>query len=88
MIRALSSLLVIAASFAAADVFGEEYDKSAKPADFKTNLTTGGPYTYSQSAHHFYGVAYDGSMIDTYGACAGNTGILLLISSYFRFNLL
>jgi hypothetical protein len=38
------------------------------------NLTTGGPYTYSQSAHHFYGNAYDGSYIDTYGCCAGQSG--------------
>jgi len=28
------------------------------------NSTTGGPYTYSQSGHHFYGVAFDGSYID------------------------
>ena len=37
----------------------------------KLNATTGGPYTYSQSAHHFYGVAFDGSYIDTYNSCAG-----------------
>jgi len=24
----------------------------------KLNVTTGGPYTYSQSGHHFYGVGY------------------------------
>lgn len=35
------------------------------------NTTTGGPYTYDQSAHHFTGVAYDGSYIDTTSACAG-----------------
>lgn len=35
------------------------------------NTTTGGPYTYDQSKHHFYGVAYDGSYIDTKAACAG-----------------
>jgi len=35
------------------------------------NTTTGGPYTYSQSNHHFYGTAYDGSYIDTYSACSG-----------------
>jgi hypothetical protein len=29
-------------------------------------LTTGGPYTYSQSAHHFYGVGYDETYINTY----------------------
>jgi len=33
------------------------------------NSTTGGPYTYSQSGHHFYGTGYDGSYIDTYGCC-------------------
>lgn len=35
------------------------------------NTTTGGPYTYSQSNHHFYGTAYDGSYIDTTSACSG-----------------
>ena len=35
------------------------------------NATVGGPYTYSQSGHHFYGAAYDGSNIDTYGCCSG-----------------
>jgi len=38
------------------------------------NSTTGGPYTYSQSGHHFYGTAYDGSNIDTTGACCGQSG--------------
>mmetsp|Transcript_128269 Transcript_128269/g.251262 ORF Transcript_128269/g.251262 Transcript_128269/m.251262 type:complete len:177 (+) Transcript_128269:88-618(+) len=38
------------------------------------NVTTGGPYTYSQSAHHFYGTAYDGSWIDTYDCCCGASG--------------
>lgn len=38
------------------------------------NLTTGGPYTYSQSGHHFYGTGYDGSYIDTRGACSGQSG--------------
>ena len=38
------------------------------------NATTGGPYTYSQSKHHFYGTAYDGSYIDTYGCCSGQSG--------------
>ena len=40
----------------------------------KLNSTTGGPYTYSQSKHHFYGTAYDGSYIDTYGCCCGQSG--------------
>lgn len=36
--------------------------------------TTGGPYTYSQSQHHFYGTAYDGTYIDTTGCCSGQSG--------------
>jgi hypothetical protein len=31
-------------------------------------------YTYSQSGHHFSGPAYDGSYIDTYGCCSGQSG--------------
>ena len=38
------------------------------------NSTTGGPYTYSQSKHHFSGAGFDGSKIDTYGACSGAAG--------------
>ena len=47
-----------------------------KETTLNTTLTTGsgGPYTYSQSGHHFYGAAYDGSYIDTYGCCSGQSG--------------
>jgi hypothetical protein len=38
------------------------------------NSSTGGPYTYSQSGHHFYGAAYDGTYIDTTGCCSGQSG--------------
>lgn len=38
------------------------------------NVTTGGPYTYDISAHHFWGTGYDGSNIDTTGACCGQSG--------------
>jgi len=38
------------------------------------NSTTGGPYTYSQSQHHFWGQAFDGTNIDTRGACCGQSG--------------
>lgn len=38
------------------------------------NTTTGGPYTYSQSAHRFSGAAYDGTWIDTAGCCSGQSG--------------
>lgn len=36
--------------------------------------STGGPYTYSQSAHRFSGTGYDGSTIDTTGCCSGQSG--------------
>jgi hypothetical protein len=36
--------------------------------------TTSYVYTYSQSGHHFYGPAYDGSYIDTTGCCSGQSG--------------
>jgi hypothetical protein len=48
------------------------------PTDMKDliNFTTstGGPYTYSQSHHHFSGTAYDGTWIDTTGCCSGQSG--------------
>ena len=51
------------------------------PTDMKDLLnythisaSTGGPYTYSQSKHHFYGTAYDGTYIDTTGCCSGQSG--------------
>jgi len=57
-----------------------KYDKPEEKEIIKSGLNTttttnaGGPYTYSQSGHHFYGVAYDGSYIDTYGCCCGQSG--------------
>ena len=36
--------------------------------------TTSYLYTYSQSGHHFYGPAYDGTYIDTTGCCSGQSG--------------
>ena len=53
------------------------YDKPVEPISNKKellNLTTGGPYTYSQSGHHFSGPAYDGTYIDTTGCCSGQSG--------------
>ena len=60
------------------------YDKPLEPPTDKKDLVnlnstmevsaSGGPYTYSQSAHHFYGSGYDGSWIDTYSACSGQSG--------------
>ena len=38
------------------------------------NSTTGGPYTYDISDHHFWGTAFDGSWIDTRSACCGSAG--------------
>jgi len=48
----------------------------APPTDLKDtlNLTTGGPYTYSQWGHRFSGTAYDGTWIDTTGCCSGQSG--------------
>jgi len=40
----------------------------------KLATSTGGPYTYSQSAHRFSGTAYDGTWIDTIGCCSGQSG--------------
>lgn len=37
-------------------------------------MTTGGPYTYDISSHHFYGTGFDGSYIDTTNACCGQSG--------------
>lgn len=68
---------VIACAFAD---FNFEYSKTPEPLGERDrtlvslNLTTGGPYTYSQSGHHFYGTGYDGSWIDTYGCCSGQSG--------------
>ena len=71
----LLSLFSFFTTISSDDMFGY-YDRPEPPTDKKDllNLTTGGPYTYSQSAHHFYGTAYDGSYIDTYGCCAGQSG--------------
>ena len=71
MIRALTCFLTFA--LASADLMFD-MESPRQPADFKSNMTTGGPYTYSQSAHHFWGMAYDGSNIDTTSACCGASG--------------
>lgn len=63
-------------SFVSSD-FMFNSNKPLKPATVMKdllNLTTGGPYTYSQSGHHFYGTTYDGTYIDTYGCCSGQSG--------------
>ena len=64
---------VLALGLVAAEV-GESFHPKLSDIQSKVNslnLTTGGPYTYSQSGHHFYGTAYDGSYIDTRDACSG-----------------
>lgn len=38
------------------------------------NSTTGGPYTYVVASAHFYGTAFDGSWIDTWNCCCGQSG--------------
>eukprot|EP01038_Epipyxis_sp_PR26KG_P013631 gene13631-18292_t len=77
----LNLIYALALSLIAIAVADNNYDISyVQPlsekdmALLKMNSTTGGPYTYSQSKHHFYGTAYDGSYIDTTGCCCGQSG--------------
>jgi len=80
--RFLVLLLValVALVFADKDFYNSEDTSVCAPKGQKElffdkyNVTTGGPYTYSQSAHHFSGTAYDGSMISTSGCCCGQSG--------------
>ena len=77
MFQKIFTLLTFLTSIYADNMF--ELDKPREPItnskDFlNLTTTTGGPYTYSQSGHHFYGTAYDGSYIDTYGCCSGQSG--------------
>ena len=80
--RIIIGFIALASSLVSAD-FMFSYDKPlTEKTDVKDflNLTsivgtsTGGPYTYSQSGHHFYGAGYDGSYIDTYSCCSGQSG--------------
>jgi hypothetical protein len=67
-------VVAILATSATADFM---YRTATDPYDTtRVNLTTttGGPYTYSQSAHRFSGTAYDGTYIDTTGCCSGQSG--------------
>lgn len=64
-------------NFVNCDFMFDSNKKPEPPIDSKDlilNTTTGGPYTYSQSGHHFYGTAYDGTYIDTKGCCSGQSG--------------
>ena len=74
-LKGILSLMSVFSVVLGDDMFGY-FDRPEAATDKKDllNLTTGGPYTYSQSGHHFYGTAYDGSYIDTYGCCAGQSG--------------
>ena len=65
----LASILLLIVALCV--VFAEQVPDINSKLKSTSNTTTGGPYTYSQKAHHFYGTAYDGSYIDTTGACAG-----------------
>lgn len=66
-------LLLLVAAFAD-NQWNYNETAPADPFDKSLQTTTGGPYTYSQSGHHFYGTAYDGSYIDTKGCCCGQSG--------------
>jgi hypothetical protein len=79
----LKNILLLFLSFLCLAIHADnnfEMDKVAEPLSerdmtlSRLNVTTGGPYTYSQSKHHFYGTAFDGSYIDTYGCCCGASG--------------
>eukprot|EP01036_Dinobryon_divergens_P022246 gene22246-30488_t len=71
-------IFVVLMFFCTADfMFDDKMEKPMGDKEIvlsKLNSTTGGPYTYSQSKHHFYGTAYDGSYIDTTGCCCGQSG--------------
>jgi len=68
----IAILIITLAKFANADFMFDESD--APNLNGTLSSGSGGPYTYSQSGHHFYGAAYDGSYIDTYGCCSGQSG--------------
>jgi hypothetical protein len=89
-------LLVVVAALVCA-TFAEHIpdEKEMLKYQVEGNTTTGGPYTYSQKSHHFYGTAYDGSKIDTTGACAGandscrnNPSCQCTVSTFVTFNFL
>mmetsp|Transcript_35085 Transcript_35085/g.26199 ORF Transcript_35085/g.26199 Transcript_35085/m.26199 type:complete len:168 (+) Transcript_35085:37-540(+) len=73
-------LMIVLAMFALAfadNNFDEKYSQPMSEKEMtlaKLNVTTGGPYTYAVSSHHFYGTAFDGSWIDTKGCCCGQSG--------------
>lgn len=75
-VKVLFNMFSLFACYSTADNMFD-YNKTPEPPA-ETNLTlrtaVGGPYTYSQSGHHFYGTAYDGSYIDTYSCCSGQSG--------------
>ena len=74
IISILAAILVSPLRGASSDFM---FDENKLPTKLDANLynaTSGGPYTYSQSAHHFYGTSYDGSYIDTTGCCSGQSG--------------
>ena len=61
-------LIIASLAIASAD-YMFSYDAPRTPAtdtkDILNATSTGGPYTYSQTAHRFSGTAYDGTTIDT-----------------------
>ena len=77
MFRQLFATVFLLFSFVNAD-FMFSYDNKneyIEPMSGNTSLSaTTYLYTYSQSGHHFSGPAYDGSYIDTYGCCSGQSG--------------
>ena len=52
----------------------EYFEPLALKSSLNTTVGASYLYTYSQSGHHFYGPAYDGTYIDTSGCCSGQSG--------------
>jgi hypothetical protein len=77
MFRAIFFVFTLLAAVFADKNFDEKYSQPISEKDAtlaKLNVTTGGPYTYDVSSHHFSGTGFDGSWIDTTSACCGQSG--------------
>ena len=74
VLKTLFALLLVVAVMSDNMWFMNETRPTTEDDATKLASSTGGPYTYSQSAHHFTGTGYDGSYIDTRGACSGQSG--------------
>jgi hypothetical protein len=74
MFKQLFALFLLFCAAFADNMFFMNETRPIETDPVKLGATTGGPYTYSQSGHHFTGTGYDGSYIDTRGCCSGQSG--------------